>query len=556
MYFPQQTLMQRQLTGVRDLFTRHSLDTARIEELVPLIKRFEIRLPFIGAFSSGKSSLINALIKEPLLSTEITPETAVATEVRYGKARRFVGQLPEGKIFELSEEDVRENRLSMLSPKGWLCVDLPAEILAATPHLVLVDMPGWASGVDAHQRVIDDYADRSLAYVVVVSVEEGTLRETLRRALLELAVQEKPVILVIAKAHKRSESEAVAVAQRLTDEITQLMARAPLAVTLTSAAKRDTAQLEQALVLLESQAQDVFQASIVGPWRGELESAAQLMRVLADQNFKDAELISAEIEAFEQKMREFDERLANETEALEERIGPMLGAIKLRVDNALSTRLDAITDYALAGDNVSDDILGTARLAVAQALKEEFEPAMRRYLDRLVDALPSRLDFNFDFSRMQSTDQGSNGEFVWKGLAVTLAPFLLKIPHPYAKVAAVVLPLLAALFDSQADRNRQEAEEARQRERAKTRVRGALSEAAALVEAQLRPAMHEQVQKAKEAVARNIATERANIERTLSAKRQALQEGEAQAAAQREKAQADLQKLEGMLAEIAPENHA
>ena len=550
MYFTQQTILQSQLMDVRNLFVRYSLDTGNIEELAPLIGHFEIRLPFIGAFSCGKSSLINALIEESLLSTEITPETAVATELRYGKTRSFTGHLADGKTLPLAENAVRENQLSMLLPEGWLSIELPSETLATTPHLVLVDMPGWSSGVEAHKRVIDDYADRSLAYVVVVSVEEGTLRETLRRALLELAVQNKPLILAISKAHKKADDEAAAVAKRYTDEITQLMGRPPLGVAMTSAAKRDTAQLRKSLTLLESRAQDVFGASVVNPWRGELQRAAQNLKVLASKDFADAALISAEIESFEQQMREFDERLVRETEGLEERIGPMLGAIRVRVENALAGRLDAITERALDGGNVSDDILGTARLVVAEALKEEFEPTVRRYLDRLVDALPSRLDFNFSLSPMKASASNTGGEFRWKGMAMALAPLLAKIPHPLGKIAAVVLPILATLFDSQSNRKQQELDEARQRERAKGQVRSALTQAAAQIESQLHPVMQQQVKKVKEEVAKNIATERADIEMTLTLKRKSLEEGEAQAADLREKAQADLRHLEKWLAEI------
>lgn len=553
MPFPQQIRLRNQISTVDGIFERHQLDASKINALKPLIDHFEIRLPFIGGFSSGKSSLINALIKEPLLSTEITAETAVAAELRYGTARRFVGQLPGGKTHPFSEEDVRHNRLSALIPHGWLNIELPCDALAAHPHLVLVDMPGWGSGIEAHQRVVDDYADRSLAYVVVVSVEEGTLRDNLRKALLELAVQDKPVILVVSKAHKRSDDEAAAVAKALTTEITQLMGQAPQAVALTSAAKRDTAQLERALHQLDAKAEAVFEASIVKPWRSELQRAAQLMQMLTNQDFQDAALISAEIENFEQKMREFDERLARETEGLEERVGPMIGAIRIRVENALAGRLDALTDRALAGSNISDDILGTARLVISQALKEEFEPTMHRYLDRLADALPSQLDFQLDFGSNKVGDNTGN-EFGWKGLATTLGPLLIAIPHPFAKIAAVVLPILGSLFGGSSDRKRQEIEEARQHERARSKVRSALTEAAAQIEAQLQPVMQQQVQKAKEAVTKNIATERADVQKILQAKRRALEEGETQAAAQRALAQADLQQLTHMLDDIATEH--
>ncbi len=554
MNFSQQRVLQQQLAEVRNFFQVRKLDSNRIDELALLIDNFEIRLPFIGGFSSGKSSLLNALLEESLLSTEITPETAVAAELRYGSVPKFVGHKGHGQTITLTREQVEDNQLQMLLPKGWLAIELPSTALAEIQPLVLVDMPGWGSGVDAHQRVVDDYASRSLAYAVVASVEEGTLRDSLRRALLELAVQEKPVMLVVTKAHKRHESDVANVTCQLTDEITQLMGRPPLVVAVTSAGKRDVAQLKNALTLLQSRAEDVFFQSVTQPWRGQLQHAAQLMQMLADQNFKDAEAIAADIDTFEQKMVEFDRRLQRETEGLEERVGPILSAIRIRVDSTLSQRLEYLTSRALDGSNIADDVIGTARLVVVQALKEEFEPTMRRYLDRLVDALPSQLDFSFDFSIKDNSSpinsSSLGGDFRWTDLTLVLAPIMAKFTGPIGLALGSLIPVLARLFDSKVDRQRQEAAEAQQLERAKSKVREALTQAAGQIETQLRPVMEEQIHRAKESIAQSIAAERVDIERILTAKRHALQKGEAEAAAQREKAKSDLNQLQTWLAAL------
>ncbi len=50
----------------------------------------KIIIPFVGAFSSGKSSLINALLGEDILSTDIAPETVLPVELRAGGTQQFV----------------------------------------------------------------------------------------------------------------------------------------------------------------------------------------------------------------------------------------------------------------------------------------------------------------------------------------------------------------------------------------------------------------------------------------------------------------------------------
>lgn len=547
-----QITLQRQVQVVRDIYARHNLDQSRIDELVPLIEHFEIRIPLIGAFSCGKSSLLNALLGESVLATAVTPETAVPAELRFGPERQFVGCLPDGRRVPLSEADLRENRLAPLLPAGWVEVQLPSPALAARPLLVLVDLPGWDSGVAAHERVIDDYAGRSLAYGVVVSVEEGALRDSLRRALLELAIAQMPVVLIVSKADKRPPEDVQSVAERLRADITALMGREPLAVVITSARKKDLGKLEAALDTLQSQAGEIFETRVVDAWRHILQHAAQHLGVLANQDNKDAARLQADIDKLEQDMRAFDTRLQRETEALEAQIGPILGAIRLRVDNALKGRIEMLTERALNGQDISDDILGTARLVITDALRQEFEPAMQRYLDRLVDALPSRLEINLDLSQINLGGASTGGEFRWKALGTMLAPLVGLIKHPIALIVAPLLPILGALFDSQADRDRQKIEEARQREQVRSRIQGALNEAVRQIDAQLRPVLHEQVQKAQAEVARKIDAERNEVKKTLSTLAAALEQSEAETAALRQRAQADLDRLHALLAELAP----
>ena len=63
---------------------KYSLNTEDITKALNELPDFRVTAPVIGGFSTGKSSLINAVLGEKLLSTNITPETAVPTEIISG----------------------------------------------------------------------------------------------------------------------------------------------------------------------------------------------------------------------------------------------------------------------------------------------------------------------------------------------------------------------------------------------------------------------------------------------------------------------------------------
>ena len=54
-----------------------------IKQKMTRIENAELITPVIGAFSAGKSTLLNSFLQKDYLAVDITPETALATELRY-----------------------------------------------------------------------------------------------------------------------------------------------------------------------------------------------------------------------------------------------------------------------------------------------------------------------------------------------------------------------------------------------------------------------------------------------------------------------------------------
>lgn len=222
----------------------------------------EILIPFIGGFSSGKSSLINALLGEVLLSTEITPETALPIELRAGERKEFKACWPDGRREKLCQADLLEADFSELAAAdGWVQATLPH--LRDWSQLVLVDLPGWSSGQSEHERHIDEYLwrlakdhlDKHTLFVVAVGADEGTLRDNVRERLAALDFGNASYLLVLTKAEKRTADDLEQVKNHVTEAITQAIGKPPAEVLLTSARKKQVESLRAAI----SRAQETMQ---------------------------------------------------------------------------------------------------------------------------------------------------------------------------------------------------------------------------------------------------------------------------------------------------------
>jgi len=168
-------------------------DSARERSLV---------IPVVGAFSSGKSTLINNLLGSNVLPVDIRPETSLATELRYSLENFILAVKPNGDTdrYEVGEIKTVTDNAAKYS-YAQLYID-NAKLREIEP-LVLVDMPGFDSPLDLHNKAIMEYLDRGCHYMVLSSVEEGTITSSLQRRLNEIDGLGRGFSLFLSKSDLR-----------------------------------------------------------------------------------------------------------------------------------------------------------------------------------------------------------------------------------------------------------------------------------------------------------------------------------------------------------------
>ncbi|NJM23914.1 MAG: hypothetical protein HC907_37650 [Richelia sp. SM1_7_0] len=72
----------------------------------------ECSIVFIGDFKRGKSTLINALLQIPVVTTDITPETITINEIQYGSSLKINICLQDGGYINLEPEELKAEKLS------------------------------------------------------------------------------------------------------------------------------------------------------------------------------------------------------------------------------------------------------------------------------------------------------------------------------------------------------------------------------------------------------------------------------------------------------------
>lgn len=194
-------------------FTPPYLDLLK-EEIVTT----ELLVPVIGEFSAGKSSLLNDFLGATILPVGLTPETELATELRYGKEDCIVAELIEGgsENFAINDFESINKRAKEFS---YLKAYLNNDHLKSIEPLVLVDMPGFGANIANHNKAISFYIPRGVFFIVLSSVEEGGLTQSMMRRLGELDNLEREFAVIVSKSNLRSPNEVSEIVAHISEQL-------------------------------------------------------------------------------------------------------------------------------------------------------------------------------------------------------------------------------------------------------------------------------------------------------------------------------------------------
>ena len=174
--------------------------TALMKFLLERIKNPDSFVVFLGETSSGKSSLINGMIKEQILPVSAKPTTGTITEIMFVEDGeiKFYKFDNSANLTQLSKEDFQ--RLSWNPDKNLnrLRAKVPANN-SFSNGVRLFDTPGYNSIVESHEEVLKDFIPNSDAVIYTIGYKIGIQNEdyVFMRYIRELLGPNVPVVIAV-----------------------------------------------------------------------------------------------------------------------------------------------------------------------------------------------------------------------------------------------------------------------------------------------------------------------------------------------------------------------
>ena len=457
--FKLQQAIENANSQLHEWWGKYSLPSDALDEVMQLSSSFVMRVPLIGSFSAGKSTILNSLLNDKMLAVDIDPVSNLPVEFSYAEQENIVGHYANGQTLPLSREQLKTQSFGSLLPDGWVQVDSTSDVLKSLKHLRLVDLPGLDSKNTQHEQAINSYLHRSLAYCLVISSEAGTLPESTRHFLSELKIYRVPVLVVISKADKKTPSDLSAVVDQVKKQVQPLLG-STTEFDIVTTNRKDTSELASALERLESFSEQCFTDTVGLQILNLLKQLEKTLNNLLNSDDLDLEQIKVKLEQHQQEMKTFKKTLQHEDACLDQGVFPVVDIIVARTESQLTSQLESLAISISAGADVSGHVSQIVRAAIIHGLYQDFAELVKKYEHHISDALPQDVyvSNNFQFKPNIQFDFSS----IMSGTMYLLAQILKRFP-----IVAVIAPIVEKLLGSFLSKQQEEAESEQRREKAK-----------------------------------------------------------------------------------------
>ena len=451
------------LENVSALYKKYNMPMERITEEIDSLDKFQVTTPLIGEFSTGKSSLINAMLGSDYLGINLLPETSVPAEICYGDKERAVIQEVDKnaettRAKEMSLAEFKDSKLSASNVKK-VQIFVNNDFLRTVSTVKLVDMPGFNSGLELHNRAIDEYMPESLAYIITFSARDPAIPADMATFLRELKLHDAPVYLLITKSKSVLPKELDQCVARIREDAKKYLGLKDVNISCTNAKGKpediNAEPLREILSEIEGKSQSIFEQEATR----KLKKYASELAIYLETSIREVNATPSEIEAQEaacaRQLARLQEKIGAAREDFSSQIDASLSNFRARLTDALNTESSALENMIMNGSDVKDKITMIVRENAIVCMKEDFSSRLKRYVERIAEAvkLDLSVDTNLQLNAEQLQIDSAIKDTIKKSLPVILSAIGIAVGGPVGAVIGAVVGLVADIFFAKKQQN-------------------------------------------------------------------------------------------------------
>ncbi|AXM95280.1 patatin-like phospholipase family protein [Pseudomonas plecoglossicida] len=384
---------------------------AEVNALRQQITGFHLKVPLIGKFSVGKSTLLNCWLGEEIQKHDLGACTSLATEFHYadaGAEKLVIHWLEDVHTGQVRREEKPLSAYAALladprtnaRPPLFIELHLCRSALARHPDLVLVDTPGLGSNDGQHERALQQYIGEAVSCILCVTrLSQVGVDERAFVARQRSLGQEFSLLVCQEALNSRQGRESL---RRSLAEQAGLDPSQPTRGC--SAREGDLSGFEDLLAGLETHKAALFHQRFANQVKALLSQAEHLIRQQLATDTGAQQLLEQK-KAIDKRMARLEEdHLDEQDHLLRDCRGAVSQQVLATVNSYLRSRRPAYKQMLLAGQGIGPLLTADARNACQLAIEQTLTPRLKEACQRL----GSHVEFGA-FEGPQLTGDGPDG---------------------------------------------------------------------------------------------------------------------------------------------------
>ena len=351
----------------------------------------------VGSFSAGKSALLNKYIGKSVLEESQAPETAFATELKFSENERFVAEYIDGTKIENLDFNVLKSDADKIS--NLICY-VNSENIKLHPDYIMVDTPGFDSGVERHNKALIKYIPQGTAYILVIDSDKGTLSESTLNFLKEVNCYSNDIGIIINKCDKKIPTEVEKVKNHIKN---MLLAHTGFDYPIITTSIYDLDILEKLNELVESfDVNYLYDKNVTSELVYIKELIEDSLVIIQDNESCDLSELDNEINLREKAKTELINSIDSKKAKIKSEIRVnMKNKIISLVRNGLTNQADYLATGALiSAESLQQRVIEIVRPILITEVEEYSEVAIDAFVNKLEVSLLKSFDEELDLEQI------------------------------------------------------------------------------------------------------------------------------------------------------------